>query len=573
MASEGNAMLLGRLAVHKKLITMEQLVEATAEQGRFGNEHKRLGELLVEKGFLTPAQLDQLLVLQQAFLGELGAQGSGQSAPTGSFVAPTSSFPASAAPRPFPVAPAASSPSNPFAPPPPRSTGPVAATSSGSAAPAFAPPQRPPPQAPAAPLNPLPHTPPPAAYAAAPQVATAPVRVEAQPPSAPSASPAPSPPRYDTAPPPAAETAPRPPTGKVSLPQMSVGPGPAPYLEALLRQATMQGASDVHFHPSSPPKARLAGALTDMSQEKLEAGVAERLLREALNPAQAAILDETGQVDFAYAIPGLGRFRANVYRGLSGLNGVFRFVPTSVPSLPQLGLPSDLSKLPTFHQGLVLVTGPAGCGNSTTLASLLNIINEERNDHILTIEDPIEYIHPSKRCLVNQRQVNRHTESFARALRAALREDPDIIVIGELRDLETISLALTAAETGHLVLGTLHTSSAIRTINRIVGAFPPNEQAQVRSMISESLRAIISQRLLPRRDGNGRVAALEILQVNKAVSNTIRENKTFQLRSMMQTGRTQGMLLLDQSLQDLVRSGTVSKEEATRHVEDVRFLQ
>src|SRR5690606_37950650 len=222
--------------------------------------------------------------------------------------------------------------------------------------------------------------------------------------------------------------------------------------------------------------------------------------------AQHKLLRELGQIDFAYSIEGIGRFRANLYRGQTGLNGVFRFVPSFVPSLVQLGLPTELTKLTTFHQGLVLVTGPAGCGKSTTLASLVNIINEERNDHILTIEDPIEYLHPSKRCLVNQRQVSRHTESFARALRAALSEDPDVIVIGELRDLETISLALTAAETGHLVIGTLHTSSAIRTVNRLVGAYPPDEQPQIRAMLSESLRAVISQRLLPRKDAHGRVA-------------------------------------------------------------------
>jgi twitching motility protein PilT len=217
---------------------------------------------------------------------------------------------------------------------------------------------------------------------------------------------------------------------------------------------------------------------------------------------------------------------------------------------------------------MVLLTGPAGCGKSSTLAALLNIINEDRHDHIITIEDPIEYIHPSKKCVVNQRQVGPHTGSFARALRGALREDPDIIAIGELRDLETISLALTAAETGHLVLATLHTNNSIRTVNRILGVFPPNQQDQIRTMVSESLRAVISQRLIPRADGVGRVAALEILMANKAVGNLIRENKTFQIKSVLQTGATHGMCQLDASLAELVKSGTITREEAARNADD-----
>jgi len=216
----------------------------------------------------------------------------------------------------------------------------------------------------------------------------------------------------------------------------------------------------------------------------------------------------------------------------------------------------------------VLLTGPAGCGKSSTLAALVNIINQDRHDHIITIEDPIEYIHPSKGCVVNQRQVGPHTGSFARALRAALREDPDIIAIGELRDLETISLALTAAETGHLVLATLHTNNAIRTVNRILGVFPPNQQEQIRTMVSESLRAVVSQRLVARADGNGRVPAIEVLVANKAVGNLIRENKTFQIRSVLQTGLSHGMCLLDVSLAELVKKGIVTREEALKHADE-----
>ncbi len=217
---------------------------------------------------------------------------------------------------------------------------------------------------------------------------------------------------------------------------------------------------------------------------------------------------------------------------------------------------------------MVLVTGPAGCGKSSTMAAFLNLVNEERTDHILTIEDPIEVLHPSKSCQVNQRQVRSHTESFARALRAALREDPDVIAIGELRDLETISLALTAAETGHFVLGTLHTTSTIRTIDRLIGVFPPDQQTQVRTMLSESLRAVVSQRLVVRADGAGRVPVLEVLIVNKAISNLIRENKTFQIRSVLQTGAAQGMCLLDSSLEALVKQGVITREEALRHAEE-----
>jgi twitching motility protein PilT len=221
---------------------------------------------------------------------------------------------------------------------------------------------------------------------------------------------------------------------------------------------------------------------------------------------------------------------------------------------------------------MVLVTGPAGCGKSSTMAALVNLINEERDEHILTVEDPIEVIHPSKNCLVNQRHAGHHTASFSRALRGALREDPDIIVIGELRDLETISLSMTAAETGHFVLATLHTNNAVRTINRMIGAFPSNQQGQVRTMLSESLRAVISQRLVPAADGSGRVPVLEILVINKAISNLVREEKTVQIRSAIQTGRGHGMYLLEQSLNELVKSGVVTREQALKHAEDKRIV-
>jgi twitching motility protein PilT len=339
-------------------------------------------------------------------------------------------------------------------------------------------------------------------------------------------------------------------------------------LDRLLKYALSVGASDLHLHSGAPLKIRVNGRMTDLNGRPTPAHIAERLVEEILAPEQREALRGHGQVDFAYTLGAQGRFRSNAYRQQRGTDAVFRVIPPKPPTLEELGLPASLSRLANYHQGMVLLTGPAGCGKSSTLAALLNIINEDRHDHIITIEDPIEYIHPSKKCVVNQRQVGPHTGSFARALRGALREDPDIIAIGELRDLETISLALTAAETGHLVLATLHTNNAIRTVNRILGVFPPNQQDQIRTMVSESLRAVVSQRLVARADGNGRVPALEILMANKAVGNLIRENKTFQIKSVLQTGATHGMCLLDASLAELVKNKVITREEAARNAED-----
>ncbi|MDJ0869039.1 MAG: type IV pilus twitching motility protein PilT [Myxococcota bacterium] len=324
----------------------------------------------------------------------------------------------------------------------------------------------------------------------------------------------------------------------------------------------------MHVHSGAPLRWRLHGVLTERGEEPLDAARTDAMLRSILDAEELRRFEADGELDLAYTLPGVGRFRANLYRQQRGSDGVFRAIPSTPPSLESLGLPSALARLTNYHQGMVLVTGPAGCGKSATMAAFLDIVNEERSDHILTIEDPIETVHASKRCLVNQRQVRCHTETFARALRAALREDPDVIAIGELRDLETISLALTAAETGHFVLGTLHTNSSIRTIDRLIGVFPPDQQGQVRTMLSESLRAVISQRLVARADGQGRVPALEVLVVNKAVGNLIRDNKTFQIRSILQTGAAQGMCLLDDSLTALVKEGTITIEEARRHCEE-----
>jgi twitching motility protein PilT len=349
-------------------------------------------------------------------------------------------------------------------------------------------------------------------------------------------------------------------------------PGDRRRLDALLARAVERRASDLHVHSGAPVKLRVNGELLDDSQQPLPAPEAEAVLLGGLDVEQRDLFEQHGELDFAYTIPGVGRFRANVYRQHRGMNGIFRVIPPAPPTLQDLGLPPNLARVVNFHQGMVLLTGPAGCGKSSTLAALVDILNTERRDHILTIEDPIEHLHASKRCVVNQRQVSRHTESFARALRAALREDPDIIVIGELRDRETISLALTAAETGHLVLGTLHTNSAIRTVNRILGVFPPNQQSQIRTMISESLKAIVSQRLIRTTDGKRRVPALEILMCNKAVGNLIREGKTFQIVSILQTGAPLGMALMESSLAALVKAGTISRDEALKLCDDPKRL-
>jgi twitching motility protein PilT len=338
------------------------------------------------------------------------------------------------------------------------------------------------------------------------------------------------------------------------------------YLGKALALAQRQGSSDLHVHSSVPLMVRVDGQLRPLSgTAPISPNAAEKIIAEVMTDEQWAVLSSKGEVDFALEIPALARCRVNVYSQQRGLDAVFRILSIEPPSLEQLGLPERLARLTDYRTGMVLCTGPAGCGKSTTLAALLYGLTQTRSDHVLTIEDPVEYVYPPAQALVNQRQVHDHTNSFARALRAALREDPDIIAITELRDRETISLAISAAETGHLVLGTLHTGNAALTIQRIVSSFPADEQEQVRAMLAESLRAVVSQRLVPRASGRGRVPALELLMVTTAVSNLIREDKTHQLPSVMQTGKALGMVTLDDSLLDLVRSGTVSAEAARRY--------
>jgi twitching motility protein PilT len=348
---------------------------------------------------------------------------------------------------------------------------------------------------------------------------------------------------------------------------------PMQWLQRVLQRAYAMEASDVHVHSGTPVKARIFGDLLNLQPAIVGAREAESVLLAAMGPDYREAFLEEGQVDFTYAVPGVGRFRANVYQQYGGLCGVFHHIPADPPMPADLGLPPSIARLIDHRNGIVLITGPAGSGKTSTMAALINLMNEGRSDHVISIEDPIEYRHKSKRCVVNQREVNRHTHSFGNALRSALREDPDVICIGELRDLETISLALSAAETGHLVLATLHTQGAIRTINRLVGAFAPKQQLQVRNMLSESLRAIISQKLIPRADRSGVALAYELLVVNAATSNMIRENRTYQLASVLQTGRSRGMRSMDDSLLELCSAGTISKKDALLHAEDVRVFK
>jgi twitching motility protein PilT len=444
MSAETN--LLGRLAVHYKLLTPEQLAETTLAQARQAHPVP-LGELWIDAGWMTRAQLDRLLAVQREVLAKQ-----------------------------------------------PGSAPPVATPSAAS-------------------TQDLEQT-------AAGQIST---RV-----------------------------------GK--------------RIDRILGYAVGQRASDIHILTDERVLMRADGELRYAGEAPLDGSQVARLVEEVLDDGLRERLARDGQVDFAWTTEGKARFRGNAYRHQNGLGLVLRTIPIEIPTLGSLNLPNSLAKLTNHHQGLVLLTGPSGCGKSATLAALLRLINEERQDHIITIEDPIEYLHSSLLSVVNQRQVGRDTGSFARALKAALREDPDVIAIGELRDLETIQLALTAAETGHLVLATLHTGGAIRTVDRIVGSFPSNQQSQIRTMLSESLRAVVSQRLVRRADGQGRVPALEILLGTRAVANLVREAKTFQLRSLLQTSSSQGMCLLDVSLAQLVRDGLVTRDEAALHAEDPKLM-
>ena len=467
--------LFGRLALHYKLLTREQLNEALRQQSREGGARK-IGAILIERGWLTEQRFQQLLKIQKEYQAKMASK-EGEA---------------------------------------PTTAPPEAATDVASPAP---------PKTPTSLVDQIPGD-------------------------------------TDTT----AETQP--------IAALSLASADVPRtIPEILTLAMKRQASDVHIHTGVPLRFRSMGEFEDIGTEPLDAGDAERLIRSLLDSGQEEALERAGQVDFAYTLEGIGRFRANAYRQQNGYDCVLRCIPLVPPSLTDLNLPLDLARFANFHQGMVLFTGPTSCGKSSTLAAVLHLVNEERPDHIVTVEDPIEFVHRPKSCVINQRQVGRDTVSFSRALRAALREDPDVIVVGELRDLETISLALTAAETGHLVLASLHTMNSINTINRLIGVFPPSQQAQIRTMVSESLRAVISQRLARRADGEGVVPALEVLVCNHAVSNLIRENKTFQIRSVLQTGAAEGMRFLDTSLKELLEDGVIDRDEACRLADEPKRFE
>jgi twitching motility protein PilT len=336
-------------------------------------------------------------------------------------------------------------------------------------------------------------------------------------------------------------------------------------------------ASDLHLTVGLPPAIRVHGEVVSLNFDPMTRDNTLDLLYNIMNDSQRARFEEKHDLDFSLDFGEAGRFRVNAFMGHRGVGGVFRVIPSQIKSAEELGLPAVVAKKGEVERGLVLVTGPTGSGKSTTLAALIDQINQNRHGHILTVEDPIEFVHKHKSCIVNQREVGPHTHSFANALRAALREDPDVILVGEMRDLETISLAVSAAETGHLVFGTLHTSSAAQTIDRIIDVFPSHQQAQIRAQLSESLRGVVAQTLLRVANGKGRAAALEILVATPAVRNLVREGKTFQLPSVIQTGIKEGMQTLEQSLSDLVLSGRVTEEDALAKAPDkeafIKFLR
>jgi twitching motility protein PilT len=336
-------------------------------------------------------------------------------------------------------------------------------------------------------------------------------------------------------------------------------------IDVLLDMMIQHRASDLHICAGDPPMLRIDGRLQRVKYHDLSAEEAEVILLEILDEEQVSLLKARMDIDFAYELKGKGRFRVNVFMERKGYGGAFRLIPTEIKTLRELMLPESIHVFARIKSGLVLVTGPTGSGKSTTLAAMIDLINKEQNYHIITLEDPIEFIYPRGKCLIHQRQVGFHVETFATGLRAALREDPDVVLVGEMRDLETIHLALTAAETGLLVFGTLHTSSASKTVDRIIDVFPTSQQPQIRTMLSESLRGVVAQQLLRRAEEKGRAAAVEVMICNQAIKNLIREAKTYQIFSVLQTGKASGMQTMEDHIKRLVEEGLVGPEEANLH--------
>lgn len=344
-------------------------------------------------------------------------------------------------------------------------------------------------------------------------------------------------------------------------------------IDAFFKLMHEQGASDLHLIAGQQPVLRIRGELERVKYKSLENDYLRTILYEIAPEHKVKEFEETGDVDFAYEIPGLARYRANFFQQKYGVGAVFREIPSVIQTCEQLGLPPVVKRLATLPRGLVLVTGPTGCGKSTTLAAIIHEANKTRKDHILTVEDPIEFVHKSDQAIVNHREVGLHTKSFAAALRGALREDPDIILVGEMRDLETISLAIEASATGHLVYATLHTTSAAKTVDRIIEVFPQNQQEQIRNTLADGLRAVVAQTLFKKRDRTGRVAALEIMIANPAVRNLIREGKTFQILSMIQTGKKYGMQTLDDAIMYHLTRKTITADDAyIKSVDKAKFL-
>ena len=547
MASRKPIPLVGRLAIQLKMLTSQEVDRAIEQSASSGNP--RLAQVFLQMGLLDREQIAKLQQVQKDLVEKHRAKQAGAAdkpdeapgaARTSAKKAPAARVHAAAEHAAQTASPMTTREVDALAAPPRR----AAEAASASAAT----PEEPAASKPAA---------------APPEVAPS---VPAPVPPAAAGSPGPPPPKAIAAAEAAGDG-----RGSLELPIPDYVAADRERLEAVLSAGVAAKASDVHFHAGGALKQRVGGELV-VTDPSIEAEAVERMVASALSQEQRQRLRDLGEIDFCFDLPGIGRFRANAYRQQRGLDAVFRIIPDKPPTLEELGLPEELKKYTDFHQGMVLITGPAGCGKSSTLAALVNHINETRDEHVLTVEDPIEIIHPSKRCLVNQRHAGHHTASFSRALRGALREDPDIIVIGELRDLETISLAMTAAETGHFVLATLHTSNAVRTVNRMIGAFPSNEQDQVRAMLSESLRAVISQRLVPTADGSGRIPALELLVINRAIGNLVRDEKTVQIRSSMQTGKAHGMYLLEQTLNEYVAAGKITREVALALAEEKKLI-
>ena len=343
-------------------------------------------------------------------------------------------------------------------------------------------------------------------------------------------------------------------------------------INKLLEYSLDSGASDLHLSVGSVPMVRINGTMKPLDMDPLLEDDMESIIPQVMDEDQIQVFQEKKEIDFSASLDGKGRFRVNFFNQVKGLAGVFRTIPEVVKDSEELGIPPVLMNLALLDRGLVLLTGPTGSGKSTTLAAMVDHINIKRKCHIITIEDPVEYYHHTKESLINQRELGANTHSFANAMRAALREDPDVILVGEMRDLETISLALTAAETGHLVLSTLHTSSAVKTIDRIIDIFPPGQKGQIRSMLSESLEAVIAQKLLPTKDGKSRVPACEVMIATTAIRNLIREDRIYQIPSIIQSGGVEGMQSLDQDLQRLVTQGSIERKIAKGIAENPKLF-